>query len=299
MERFLAEVERRALRIATLSVGNRDDACDILQDAMLRLVRNYGNRSAEEWRPLFYRILANRITDHQRRQSVRRRLFAWLAPDDEDEDPLAAIPDARPIAPEQLVGQSDAMAALGAALEKLAARQRQAFLLRNLEGLDVAETAIAMGCSEGSVKTHYSRAVHSLREQLGECGARCRQWRQAAVRTSGCRDPASECRGRGCNDAGQAAAGAPDGTGGPPARSFVDRHLEVRHRGAGLRAGSGGRVCRGVVAGRRSGQHGVGTGCACACARGRHAGSQQRRCGLPYDRYQHGNDPGPRVLRVA
>ncbi len=168
MERFLAEVERRALRIATLSVGNRDDACDILQDAMLRLVRNYGNRSAEEWRPLFYRILANRITDHQRRQSVRRRLFAWLAPDDEDEDPLAAIPDARPIAPEQLVGQSDAMAALGAALEKLAARQRQAFLLRNLEGLDVAETAIAMGCSEGSVKTHYSRAVHSLREQLGD-----------------------------------------------------------------------------------------------------------------------------------
>lgn len=168
MERFLADVERRALRIATLSVGNRDDACDILQDAMFRLVRNYGNRSEDEWRPLFYRILANRITDHQRRQSVRRRLFAWIAPDDEDEDPLAAIPDSRPITPEQIAGRSDAMAALGEALGKLAHRQRQAFLLRSLEGLDVAETAIAMGCSEGSVKTHYSRAVHSLRNQLGD-----------------------------------------------------------------------------------------------------------------------------------
>ncbi|MEZ5564251.1 MAG: RNA polymerase sigma factor [Gammaproteobacteria bacterium] len=170
MERFLAGVECRALRIATLSVGNRDDACDILQDAMLKLVRTYSKRPEAEWRPLFYRILANRITDHQRRQSVRRRVFAWVAPADEEDgtDPLAALPDPRPVAPDQLVGQSDAMAALEVALSRLANRQRQAFLLRNLEGLDVAQTAIAMGCSQGSVKTHYSRAVHSLRDQLGD-----------------------------------------------------------------------------------------------------------------------------------
>ncbi len=170
MERFLADVERRALRIAILSVGNRDDACDILQDAMLKLVRNYGDRPAAEWRPLFYRILGNRITDHQRRQSVRRRIFAWLSPDggDDDQDPLAMIPDTRAAAPEQLAGQADAMTALEAALGKLPKRQRQAFLLRNLEGLDVAQTAAAMACSEGSVKTHYSRAVHSLRAQLGD-----------------------------------------------------------------------------------------------------------------------------------
>jgi len=170
MERFLAEVERRALRIATLSVGDRDEALDIVQDAMLKLVRSYSGRPSAEWRPLFYRILANRITDQQRRQTVRRRVIAWFAPaaDDEDSDPIAELPDERPMAPDEILGRADAMTALEAALARLPARQRQAFLLRSLEGLDVAETAAAMACSEGSVKTHYSRAVHSLRSALGD-----------------------------------------------------------------------------------------------------------------------------------
>ncbi len=170
MERFLAEVERRALRIAVLSVGDRDEALDIVQDAMFKLVRNYGGRPSEEWRPLFFRILANRITDQQRRQTVRQRVIAWLAPagDDDDSDPIAELPDTRPVAPDEVLGRADAMAALEAAVGKLPGRQRQAFLLRSLEGLDVAETAAAMGCSEGSVKTHYSRAVHSLRSALGD-----------------------------------------------------------------------------------------------------------------------------------
>jgi len=170
MERFLAEVERRALRIAVLSVGNRDEALDIVQDAMFKLVRNYGSRPSEEWRPLFFRILANRITDQQRRQTVRQRVIAWLAPaaDDDDSDPIAELPDPHPVAPDQVLGRAEAMSALEAAVSKLPGRQRQAFLLRSLEGLDVAETAAAMGCSEGSVKTHYSRAVHSLRSALGD-----------------------------------------------------------------------------------------------------------------------------------
>lgn len=170
MERFLAEVERRALRIATLSVGDRDEALDIVQDVMLKLVSRYAGRPSEEWRPLFFRILANRITDQQRRQTVRRRVIAWFAPatEDDDSDPLAELPDERPVGPDQVLGRADAMTALEAALGKLPARQRQAFLLRSLEGLDVAETAMAMGCSEGSVKTHYSRAVHSLRTALGD-----------------------------------------------------------------------------------------------------------------------------------
>jgi RNA polymerase sigma-70 factor (ECF subfamily) len=170
MDRFLAEVERRALRIATLSTGNRDEALDIVQDAMLKLVRTYGGRPSEEWRPLFYRILANRITDQHRREAVRRRVIAWFAtaePDD-DSDPIAALPDPRPIGPDEVLGRADAMTALEAAVDKLPARQRQAFLLRSLEGLDVADTATAMGCSEGSVKTHFSRAVHSLRAALGD-----------------------------------------------------------------------------------------------------------------------------------
>jgi len=170
MERFLAEVERRALRIAVLSVGDRDEALDIVQDAMFRLVRKYGSRPSEEWRPLFFRILANRITDQQRRQTVRQRVMAWIAPaaDDDDSDPIAELPDPQPIAPDQVLGRADAMSALEAAVGRLPGRQRQAFLLRSLEGLDVAETAAAMGCSEGSVKTHYSRAVHSLRSALGD-----------------------------------------------------------------------------------------------------------------------------------
>lgn len=170
MERFLAEVERRALRIAILSVGDRDDALDIVQDAMFKLVRRYGDRPSEEWRPLFFRILANRITDQQRRRTVRQRVIAWLAPrpDDEDHDPIAELPDPNPVAPDEALGRADAMTALEGALATLPGRQRQAFLLRSLEGLDVAETAAAMGCSEGSVKTHYSRAVHRLRHTLGD-----------------------------------------------------------------------------------------------------------------------------------
>jgi RNA polymerase sigma-70 factor (ECF subfamily) len=170
MERFLAEVERRALRIAVLSVGDRDEALDIVQDAMFKLVRNYGSRPSEEWRPLFFRILANRITDQQRRQTVRQRVIAWFAPaaDADDSDPIAELPDPRPVAPDEVLGRADAMSALEAAVGRLPGRQRQAFLLRSLEGLDVVETAAAMGCSEGSVKTHYSRAVHSLRSTLGD-----------------------------------------------------------------------------------------------------------------------------------
>ena len=170
MDRFLAEVERRALRIAQYAVGDRDEALDIVQDAMIRLVQSYGGRPGEEWRPLFYRILTNRITDHQRRQSVHRRVIAWFAPvaDDDAADPIAELPDERPVAPDQELERSDAMAALERALRELSDRQRQAFLLRSLEGLDVADTAAAMGCSEGSVKTHYSRAVHSLRLTLGD-----------------------------------------------------------------------------------------------------------------------------------
>lgn len=170
MERFLAEVERRALRIATLSVGDREEALDIVQDAMLKLVRSYSSRPSDEWRPLFFRILTNRITDQQRRQAVRRRVIAWFAPAKEDDasDPIAELPDERPMAPEEILGRAEAMTALEAAVGRLPARQREAFLLRSLEGLDVAETAAAMGCGEGSVKTHYSRAVHALRTALGD-----------------------------------------------------------------------------------------------------------------------------------
>ncbi len=171
MDRFLAEVERRAFRIALVSVRDRDEALDVVQDAMIRLVRTYGSRPSEEWRPLFFRILTNRITDHQRRQAVRRRVLAWFEPaadGEEDQDPVANLPDTRGLTPDTELARRAAMLALEAALRGLPARQREAFLLRSVEGLDVADTASAMGCTAGSVKTHYSRAVHTLRNLLGD-----------------------------------------------------------------------------------------------------------------------------------
>jgi RNA polymerase sigma-70 factor (ECF subfamily) len=171
LDRFLAGIELKAFRIALASLRHEDDALDAVQDAMLQLARAYADRSPEEWKPLFYRILENRIRDMQRRRSVRGRVMAWLPwrhDDEEDEpDPIAEAPSSDPAPPARLE-MDQAMAALEQALEALPERQRQAFLLRNLEGLDVAQTAAAMGCSEGSVKTHYFRAVQALRGRLGD-----------------------------------------------------------------------------------------------------------------------------------
>jgi RNA polymerase sigma-70 factor (ECF subfamily) len=173
LESFLAGVERRAFRIAQIALRHEDDALDAVQDAMLQLALRYANRPPTEWRPLFYRILENRVRDMQRRRAVRQRVMAWMPwqRDDEDSqeaaDPLAQAIDGGPT-PLAELESVEMLTRLEAALGALPARQRQAFVLRNLEGLDVAETAAAMGCSQGSVKTHYFRALQSLRVTLGE-----------------------------------------------------------------------------------------------------------------------------------
>jgi RNA polymerase sigma-70 factor (ECF subfamily) len=135
---------------------------------MLQLARRYSDRPGEEWRPLFYRILGNRIRDFQRRRAVRSRVLAfipWTREEEDAGDPVQLAPDPAPGPVAQLEG-AETGAALQTAIGLLPTRQREAFLLRNLEGMDVAETAAAMGCSEGSVKTHYSRALRHLRDQL-------------------------------------------------------------------------------------------------------------------------------------
>ena len=172
LEKFLAEIERRAFRMAQIELRDPDDALDAVQDAMFKLARNYASRPSTEWRPLFYRILENGIRDLQRRRSVRKRFMSWLPgakedPDPEAQDPLHNVADAAAAIPDALM-QGQAMRLLEVSLRALPPRQREAFMLRNFEGLDVAETASAMGCSQGSVKTHYSRAVHALREKLSE-----------------------------------------------------------------------------------------------------------------------------------
>jgi len=171
LNQFLAGVELKAFKIAQAALRHEDDALDAVQDAMLQLARAYADRPAQEWKPLFYRILENRVRDMQRRRTVRGRVIAWLpfrGDEDEDEiDPIAqaASPEPQPVKRLEL---DEAIGALEKALGALPRRQQQAFLLRTMEGMDVAETARAMGCSEGSVKTHYFRAVQALRAQLGE-----------------------------------------------------------------------------------------------------------------------------------
>lgn len=171
LEQFLADVEKRAFKIAQLGLRNDADALDAVQDAMLKLVQSYAARGEDEWRPLFYRILTNGIRDMQRRRTVRGRIMAWLprrgAEDDEEFDPIAQAPSPE-ACPARRLELDEAIAVLEVAVAELPSRQRQAFLLRNFEGLDVAQTASAMGCSEGSVKTHYFRALQSLRARLGE-----------------------------------------------------------------------------------------------------------------------------------
>lgn len=170
LNRFFTDVEKRALRIAEISIRDRDEALDLVQDAMIKLARNYADRPDDEWTPLFYRILQNRIRDWQRRQMVRNRVMVFFSrgSEDDDYDPVAAAPDPAGRAPDEELQSHEAMVSLQGAITELPRRQREAFMLRTFEGLDVTGTATAMGCSEGSVKTHYSRAVHSLRETLGE-----------------------------------------------------------------------------------------------------------------------------------
>ena len=171
LNQFFTEVERRALRFAEIAVRDRDEALDLVQDAMIKLARNYAEQPSEEWTPLFYRILQNKIRDWHRRQMVRNRVMVWFgrgARADNDYDPVAQAPDPAGRTPDEQIETQEAMQRLEDAVGRLPARQREAFMLRTFEGLDVAGTATAMGCSEGSVKTHYSRAVHTLRDALGE-----------------------------------------------------------------------------------------------------------------------------------
>lgn len=170
LENFLKDIERRALRIAEFGVGNREDALDIVQEAMLKLAQNYAHKPGEQWAPLFYRILESRVMDFHRRNRVRNRFRIWLRGDDLDAgvDPLQNLPDPADPRPDRGAQASEFSAELEVAISLLPLRQQQALLLRLWEGLDVAATAEAMGCSQGSVKTHYSRAVHRLRETLAE-----------------------------------------------------------------------------------------------------------------------------------
>lgn len=168
MDAFLRSVGRRAQVMAEISTRDRDAALDIVQDSMLALATRYAQKTPQEWAPLFYTILNSRIMDWHRSQKRRNRWFTWLQPsaDDPEADPMADILEAVSSDPSLLLERAKDMEAVTEALESLPLRQQQAFMLRIWEGLDTAATAKAMGCGEGSVKTHLSRAMHSLRARL-------------------------------------------------------------------------------------------------------------------------------------
>jgi len=173
IESFLMQIEKRAFVMARVATGNKDDALDIVQDAMMKLVSKYAHKRCDEWPPLFHRILQSRINDWHRRQNVRNRWRSWLGKahkteDDFRDSPLENHSNEKDRKPEDVVDQLDFGESLEKAVTALPMRQKQAFMLRAWEGCSTRETSDIMQCTEGSVKTHYSRALATLRESLKE-----------------------------------------------------------------------------------------------------------------------------------
>ncbi|HEY6135422.1 MAG TPA: RNA polymerase sigma factor [Rubrivivax sp.] len=175
LSNFLKGVEKRAFKRTAFTVRDDDAALDIVQDAMIRLAERYADRPAEELPLIFPRILSNATMDWFRRQKVRGALFSNMSDfetpgDDADFDLLESMESAEGSLGAESAAESVSRAQILLSIEseitELPARQREAFLLRYWEEFDVAETAAAMGCSEGSVKTHCSRAVHALAKAL-------------------------------------------------------------------------------------------------------------------------------------
>ncbi|WP_418315241.1 RNA polymerase sigma factor [Piscinibacter sakaiensis] len=172
---FLKSVEKRAFKRASYAVRNDDAALDIVQDAMIRLTTSYADRPAAELPLVFQRILSNATMDWFRRQKVRNALFRNFSDfdgvdADGDFNILEALESSEHHSVQEgaddTVSRGQIMVLIDSEVEQLPGRQREAFLLRYWEELDVAETAAVMGCSEGSVKTHCSRAVHALAKAL-------------------------------------------------------------------------------------------------------------------------------------
>jgi len=169
LDAFLDGIAARAFRFAELGLRHREDALDVVQDAMMKML-GYRERPATEWTPLFWSILRSRIVDAQRRRNFRLR---WLRPQaTQDDDAIDWSETAPALHPESDPARShdgrEAYTRIADALRALPARQREAFTLRVIEELDVATTARVMGCSEGSVKTHLFRAREALQAQLEE-----------------------------------------------------------------------------------------------------------------------------------
>lgn len=170
MEAFLQDIEKKAYHMAKFATSSHADALDLLQESMIKLVTKYQHRPSDEWKPLFYKILQNQIKDWYRHQKVKNLVFFWKSNTNENDDNAdneqvssQSIATNGDNIPEQLLAKQQQQANAITYLQQLSGKQQQCFLLRSWEGLSVAQTAEIMGCSQGSVKTHYFRAVTKMR----------------------------------------------------------------------------------------------------------------------------------------
>jgi len=167
-ELFLADVELRAFRMAEVATSNREEALDIVQDVMLKMASSYAGKAENEWRPLFFRMLQNRITDWYRRNGVRH-MESLDKTGENDVSMIEQLADSsQQFQPSHSVERYQAMESLERAMRRLPLRQQQVVMLRLWEGMDVASAARTLAIGEGSVKTHMSRALQTLRQYLGE-----------------------------------------------------------------------------------------------------------------------------------
>jgi RNA polymerase sigma-70 factor (ECF subfamily) len=170
MESFLKTVERRAFVVARMQTKDAEEALDIVQDAMFTLVQKYSDRPLTELGPLFHTILYSKINDWHRKQKVRNRWRVFFGFGDIDISAEDSVPQQQFLEPDAYLQEEEINESVLEEIKRLPPRQQQALILRAWEGFSVAETAEIMKCSQGSVKTHYSRAVHALRNRLGEIG---------------------------------------------------------------------------------------------------------------------------------
>ena len=174
LDQFYMSVQKQAVIQAQVAIGSRDEAFDLVQDAMIKLAKSYLAR-ANEWPQLFHRILQNTIKDYYRKQKVRKILVWWqqedqtgTASESAAHNPYEQAASEKTSEPEFSKHAHELQSKLANALSMLPLRQQQAFMLRAWWQLDTQETAQAMSCSAGSVKTHYSRALSKLRAELGD-----------------------------------------------------------------------------------------------------------------------------------